>query len=81
MTDFDNTNRGALFKNTEKTDERQPDYTGPLNVNGEDFWISAWLNTSKKGLRYMSLAIKPKNSDIARPKQSSADDLNDQIPF
>jgi hypothetical protein len=28
MSDFDNTNRGALFKNNDKTDEQQPDYRG-----------------------------------------------------
>jgi len=78
---FDNTNKGVLFKNTEKETDKHPDYRGQLDVNGEKFWLSAWINTSKAGNKYMSLAIKLKNSDSAQPKKSRADDLNDQIPF
>jgi hypothetical protein len=33
MSDYDNTNRGALFKNNEKTEETHPDYRGRLNVD------------------------------------------------
>src|SRR5215472_7906164 len=79
MPDYDNTNRGALFRNDDKRSEKQPDYTGPLDVSGESFWISGWLNTSKKGVKYLSLAIKPNNSEAARPKKSRADDLDDEI--
>jgi hypothetical protein len=34
MTDFDNTNRGALFRDDRKTKETDRDYSGSLNV----FW-------------------------------------------
>jgi hypothetical protein len=60
MSDYDNTNSGALFKNDKQGNDNWPDYRGQINVNGEDFWISAWLKTSKKdGKKYMSLAIQP----------------------
>ena len=36
MSDYDNTNSGALFKNDGKQG-KQPDYRGPLNVGGKDF--------------------------------------------
>ncbi len=60
MTDFDNTNRGAIFRNDQKAKESERDYSGTLNVNGTDYWVSGWLNTSAKGTRYLSLLIKPK---------------------
>jgi uncharacterized protein (DUF736 family) len=81
MPDFDNTNQGALFRNEDKTEEKHPDYRGSINVGGVDHWLSAWIKTSKKGSKYMSLSVKPKNSDNAQPKKASAQALNDQVPF
>jgi uncharacterized protein (DUF736 family) len=80
MSDFDNTNRGALFKNNDKTDEQQPDYRGNLNVGGVEFWLSAWIKTSKQGMKYMSIAIKPKNAPVDKSKPR-AEEMGDKIPF
>jgi uncharacterized protein (DUF736 family) len=83
MSDFDNTNRGALFRNDDKTEEKHPDYRGNINVDGTEFWLSAWIKTGKKGVKYMSLAIKPKNADTALPAAGGSlkQDMNDEIPF
>ena len=54
---FDNQNSGALFKNTEKQTDNHPDYKGQINVAGTDYWISSWLKTSSKGVKYMSLSV------------------------
>jgi len=70
MSEYDNTNSGALFKNDKQGNDNWPDYRGQINVNGEDFWISAWLKTSKKdGKKYMSLAIQA--NDKKQSSQSS----------
>lgn len=73
---FDNTNRGALFKNREKENPKHADYKGNLNVNGEEFWLDAWINESKNGVKYMSLSVKPKKA-----KAKARSDYNDEIPF
>ena len=79
---YDNTNHGALFKNADKTDEKHADYRGEINVNGTEFWLTAWLKTSKKGTKFFSLSIKPKQAaGVAKPKSPFADDMNDEIPF
>jgi hypothetical protein len=84
---YDNTNRGALFKNNDKVEDNHPDYRGNINVDGEEFWLSAWLKTSKNGMKYMSLSIKPKDADAAQSKKkpagggSASRDLDDGIPF
>ncbi len=57
---YDNTNKGALFKNSDKDSDSHPDYRGNINVGGREFWLSAWIKTSKKGDKYMSLSVKPK---------------------
>lgn len=49
MAEFDNTNRGVLFPNQRKSKTTHPDYQGRINVDGQDFWISGWLNTAKSG--------------------------------
>jgi uncharacterized protein (DUF736 family) len=60
--DYDNTNRGALFRNSRKEKDSHPDHQGTLNVGGVDYWISAWVKTSGKGQKYFSLSVKPKEA-------------------
>jgi len=83
---YETANRGSLFKNKRKEEEKHPDYNGSLNVNGTDYWISAWLQTSQKtGEKFMSLSIKPKQEQQAPAKKPTKDeglnDLDDDIPF
>lgn len=86
---FDNTNSGALFKNDKDGKESRPDYKGTLNVNGTDYWISAWLKSSKAGSKYMSLSVQPKEArqDDRRPERgqpvaaSAAPEFDDDLPF
>lgn len=79
--EYDNSNRGSIFKNDKKEEEKHPDMTGSLNVNGTDYWISAWKKTSKAGTSFLSLSVRPKQET---PRQSSQptrktkkDDLDD----
>ena len=60
MADFDNTNRGSIFRNDKKTDEKHPDMSGTINIDGTEFWISGWKKTSKAGTGFISLSVRPK---------------------
>lgn len=54
-------NTGAMFKNDRKTKgDNRPDYTGPLDIDGREFWVSGWIKESQGGANYMSIAIRPK---------------------
>lgn len=80
--EFDNTNSGALFRNDRKETDKHPDYRGELNVGGVEYWVSAWLKTSGKGTKFMSLAVTPKDDKPAKPaKKPTFDDADQDVPF
>lgn len=83
MKQFDNTNSGVLFKNDKQGNESRPDYKGTLNVNGQDFWISAWLKSSKAGNKYMSLSVQPKEAKSGTERRAApvAEQFDDSVPF
>ena len=82
MTQYDDTNRGALFKNDKKATDNHPDYRGSINVGGQEFWISSWLKTAKSGQKFMSLSVTPKEDQPAAVQQPVQDAPADSdIPF
>lgn len=90
---YDNNNSGMLARNERKQKDTHPDYSGSCEVDGVEYWISAWINTGKaggkmEGKKYFS--IKFNRKDAARStgsapsrRESSAgfDDMDDDIPF
>ncbi len=87
MAEYDNTNRGTLFKNDRKSQENHPDYRGTINVNGVDKDISAWIKVAASGVKYLSIAasdpyVKPAetvSAPAAAPQPVGLED--DNIPF
>ncbi len=84
MPDYDNTNSGALFKNDKKKTSSHPDYTGQLDVEGTEYWLSAWINKSAAGKTYMKIKINEKDPHARAKHADNADKLDDNfddIPF
>lgn len=42
MSNYDETNRGAIWGNRNKQKETDRDFQGSINVGGVDYWISGW---------------------------------------
>jgi hypothetical protein len=93
MSQYDNTNRGIISKNTRKESENHPDIKGQINVDGTEYWLDGWLKHRTDGTgSFYSLSVKPKNAPAApakpapqRPKPAPAsggfDDMLDDVPF
>ena len=83
MTQYDNTNRFALFRNDRRENDKHPEYTGTLNVDGVEYWISAWIKEGQRG-KFFSGSVKPKENNMAKVRdqlQGSAPPIDDDIPF
>ena len=65
-------NRGVLFTNKRKEKDTHPDYTGSfVDGNGNEFWVSSWINKSNKGETYMSFTVKSKDDSAPQKAQSN----------
>ena len=71
MAEFDNTNRGSLFKNDRKEEEKQPDMTGTINIDGVEYWISGWKRVSKAGSGFISLSVRPRQEESRQSSQQT----------
>ena len=87
MKEFDRTNTGTLGRNDRRETEKHPEYTGTLNVDGREYWISAWVKTAGPNARspnskFFSLSVKPREPKPAVPMQTSnPPEFDDDIPF
>lgn len=81
MSQYDNTDRGVLFKNKEKKQDTHADYQGNINVAGQEYWLNAWVKKDKNGNPFMSLSVKLKQQPgIAPPPTSQKAQQQRQTP-
>ena len=73
MENKNKNNSGALFKNKEKKTDKHPDYNGNIIINDTKYFLSAWVNESKNGLKYLKLSASEEQ------KQTKTD--NSDLPF
>lgn len=84
-------NTGSLFKNTRRTKDTQPEYTGSGNLKGDEFWISGWVKVRNNGEKYFSFSFTPKkpvyNESQKLPEKKEVreepfdENFTDEIPF
>jgi len=77
-------NTGSLFKNDKMKHDKSPTYTGTVNIDGVDYWQSAWVNETKDGKKYFSQKFNRKDAPAEQPakKEATSYDLDDDsIPF
>jgi len=77
-------NSFSLFKNEQKTEDKQPDYSGTMtDASGKQFRISAWVNTAQTtGNKYLGgkiSEIEPKQPIQTKPVE--APEESNDLPF
>lgn len=77
MPEFDNNLRGVLFKNDRKEKDSHPDYKGQCEIDGAEYWLSAWIKTGAKG-KFMSLSFTAKDAPKNPPAREPAKQTRDQ---
>lgn len=80
---YDNEKSGVLFKNDKDGNEKRPDYKGSIQIEGVEYWLSAWIKDGKRG-KFLSLKAEAKEVEkkMAAIKESLSNDfLEDDIPF
>ena len=73
-------NSGVLFKNDKIENERSPNYKGNITVNGQDFWLSAWIKEGKGG-KFMGLALSPKEQQRPSERSKATNFDDSDMPF
>ena len=83
---YDNSNRGAVWKNHKMREgKRDPHFTGTINVEGVDYFISAWKN-DKQGESQPVLSLSVRKDDRQQqpsyqPAAQAPVDVNSDIPW
>ena len=75
-------NKGVIFKNKDKKEDRHPDYKGQIRWKDENIDIVLYLNESKTGLKYFGVVLSPEY--IPDKKQETHDPGNgdnSELPF
>lgn len=87
---YDDTNRGQIWGNDKKTSDSHPDFKGSINVEGKEYWLSAWKRAPDANPKAPSLrfSVQPKEQQASvnngtnqgQQQHQAADDFSD-IPF
>ena len=81
---YNDDNRGAAFPR-QSDNPKAPKWSGPVKIEGRDYEISIWEQTSKSGKEFLSLKFGPpwvpkeKKGDYNAPKFQTArttDEMN-----
>jgi hypothetical protein len=84
MTQYDNNNRGAIWTNDKKATDKHPDFTGSLNVEGKEYWVSAWRGDgSNPKSPKLSFSVNAKDAmpaKASKPAPAFDDDLDLSSP-
>jgi uncharacterized protein (DUF736 family) len=80
--EYDNKNTGAAFLR-KNANPKAPKWSGPLNVDGNDYYVSIWEKTSRSGEDFLSLKVElplPKGEGY-KPKAKFSREDDSDVPF
>jgi hypothetical protein len=86
MPEYDNTNRGQIWKNDDRKSETHPHFKGSMNIAGVEYWVSAWTRKPDANPKAPSLtfSFSKKEDKVSEPSSVETvqqDSFDDSIPF
>lgn len=74
---YDNNLSGILTRNSRKSEDKHPDYQGSCEIDGRQFWLSAWIKEGKPdsklaGQKFFSMKFKEKEPEKAATPADAA---------
>lgn len=90
MSEYNNENRGAVWRNVKKMTDKHPDFTGRAVIGGVEYYVSVWKrgpndNPNSSALRFSVTAVADvaqKGMQDAKKVMQPADGFeDDDIPF
>lgn len=85
MAEYDNTNRGAIWKNDDQVEDWHPDFRGTLNVEGVEYFFDAWKRKPDASPKAPALSFRVKRKDKQPAQQEKPAELpqefDSEIPF
>ena len=83
MSEYNNDNRLAIWKNDRKEKATHPDYKGNGTINGVEYWVSAWAKKSdaSPNAPLLSISVTPKEQQVSAPKAEPDFDIDEDLPF
>ena len=83
MPEYDNRNTFTLFVNDKKGNEKAPDRSGTLNVDGVEYYIDGWIRKGKSGhsspARLSRSAPERRMTTMALPSETRTLDQNARL--
>jgi len=77
MSNYGNTNKGILFINDTKGNDKAPTLKGKINVNGKEYELAGWTKQGKNG-EFYSLSI---SEPFKKQTSTLTDEPKNNLPF
>jgi hypothetical protein len=88
MPEYDNTNRGQIWKNSDRKSETHPHFKGSMNIDGVEYWVSAWTRKEDANPKSPALTFSFRKKDAPQDDQipktdsvANVSEFDDSIPF
>jgi len=76
-------NSGILSRNKKPQSDKSGEYTGSAEIDGVDYWMSAWVRESEHG-KYFKISFQKKDPQAAAGEESQVpvnEEQDPDVPF
>lgn len=71
----------SIFKNEDKKNEKSPDYSGNIELNGQKLRVALWIKQAKNGKAYLGGLVSEDAPKPAAPANRGAVVADSDLPF